>query len=157
MTVLEAAQLSNIAAGIAIERFGCARITLSELARRLLEYDVVNKVFDEIHIDALQEALKGRRFSLLSLSGQQGLTSAIFSTIRHLSQREEEDLLVYVRDQDPPEEFINILASLHDVDFIVLKSDSLRNLCRSITPHEIYALEGQRDLRKIDALHTLLC
>ena len=35
----EAAQLSNVAAGIAIEHLGCARVSLTELARRLLEYE----------------------------------------------------------------------------------------------------------------------
>jgi rfaE bifunctional protein kinase chain/domain len=155
LSILEAAQLSNIAAGIAIEYFGCTRVTLSQLARRLLEYDVVNKVFDEIHIDALQEALKGRRFSLISLSGKQGLTSHLFNTIRHLAQRDNEDLLVYVRDQNPSEEFVNILASLHDVDFIVLQTHSLLNLCKNIEPHQIYSLDNN-ELRHIDDIHNLL-
>ena len=35
----EAAPLCNVAASIAIERFGCARITLSDLAGKLLELD----------------------------------------------------------------------------------------------------------------------
>lgn len=154
LPILEAAQLSNIAAGIAIEHFGCARVTLSELARRLLEYDVVNKVFDEEHIDALQEALKGKKYSLLGISGDLGLTSHIFTSIRHLSQREDEDLLIYVRDTDPSEEFINILASLKDVDFIILKSDSLRNLCKFIEPSEVYLLEAN-ECRKLNAVHNL--
>ena len=42
LSIDEAILLSNAAAGIAIERFGCARVSLSELARRLLEYDVIN-------------------------------------------------------------------------------------------------------------------
>ena len=46
------AQLANIAAGMAIERLGCACINLSEMAERLLEYDVDNKIFDEEHLFA---------------------------------------------------------------------------------------------------------
>ncbi|MFC2049079.1 bifunctional heptose 7-phosphate kinase/heptose 1-phosphate adenyltransferase [Chlamydiota bacterium] len=37
LTLAESAQLANIAAGIAIERVGCARISLADLASRLLE------------------------------------------------------------------------------------------------------------------------
>ena len=83
------AQLANIAAGIAIERLGCARINLSDLAVRLLEYDVDNKVFDEEHLFALQEALKNKRYSVLGLYSTQGMTTALFRSIRKLSLRDQ--------------------------------------------------------------------
>ncbi len=41
-----AAHLGNIAAGIAIERLGCAQVRLSEIGARLLETHCHNKVFD---------------------------------------------------------------------------------------------------------------
>lgn len=142
LSMAEAAQLSNVAAGIAIERFGCARITLPELARRLLEYDVGNKVFDEEHVFALQKALEGCEFNILGVSGSQGLTSGIFSAIRHLSQDPNKDLLVYVRDHDPEAEFVNLLASLHEVDFILVNGESLRSLCLKVSPTEVYEVNG---------------
>jgi len=137
----ETVQLCNVAAGIAIERFGCARVSLSDLAKRLLEFDVVNKVFDEEHLFALQEALRGKNVSLLGISGEAGLTTAIFGTVRKLAHREGWDLLIYIRDPNPDEEFVNMLASLHDVDFIILNTDSLRNLCNLIEPDEVYNLQ----------------
>lgn len=142
LSIADAAQLSNIAAGIAIERFGCARISLSELARRLLEHDVVNKVFDHEHLFALQEALRGRKFALLGVTSGQGLTSRIFSSIRQLAQRDDWDLLIYVKDPNPNEEFISLLASLHDVDFILVNGENLRSLCKRIAPDEVYEVEG---------------
>lgn len=138
LTVSEAAQLSNIAAGIAIERLGCARVSISDLARRLLDYDATNKVFDEEHLFALQNALHGRRFVVLGISSAKGLTSPIFSSIRQLAQREQEDLLVYVKDPNPDEEFIRLLSSLNDVDFILVNGNHLRHLCEQISPVEIY-------------------
>lgn len=142
LLISEAAQLSNIAAGIAIERFGCARVTLSDLARRLLQHDVINKVFDEEHLFALQNALHGRRFVVLGISGVRGLTSRIFSSIRQLSQRDE-DLLLYIKDPDPDEEFVSLLSSLHDVDFILVNGDNLRSLCDRIAPSEVYEVEDE--------------
>lgn len=155
LEIEQAVQLSNIAAGIAIERFGCARITLSELARRLLELDVANKVFDEEHLFALQEAIKGTRCLLLGLSGQQGLTSTIFSAIQKLSERKGDSLLIYVRDAQPDEEFVRILTSLHDVHFVVINSDSMRHLCELIDPDEVYSIENNQ-LRQLSHKQAVL-
>jgi rfaE bifunctional protein kinase chain/domain len=144
LLIEETAQLSNVAAGMAIERFGCARISLSELARRLLETDVVNKVFDEEHLFALQEALKERPYTLLGLSGSDGMNSSIFSAIHRLAKDPKRDLVVYLLDAKPEEDFVNLLAALHDVKFIVLQSDNLHTLCDAIKPSEIYAISNKQ-------------
>jgi D-beta-D-heptose 7-phosphate kinase/D-beta-D-heptose 1-phosphate adenosyltransferase len=137
------AQLANIAAGIAIERLGCARINLSDLAVRLLEYDVDNKVFDEEHLFALQEALKNKRYCVLGLYSSHGITTALFRSIRQLSSRERDTkLIVYIRDENPDEEFVSLLSSIAEVDFVVLKCESLKNLCEIIHPHEVYLMEN---------------
>jgi len=43
---------------LAIEHLGCAAVTLSELAERLLEFDTKSKIFDESHLYALGQVLK---------------------------------------------------------------------------------------------------
>lgn len=139
MTV--AVQLSNIAAGIAIEHFGCARVTLSELARRLIEDDIENKVFDEEHLFVLKEALRSRPYALLSICSDEGLTPTLFKTIRQLARKGTRDLLVYLRDDVPNQEMVSLLATLHDVDFIILKSESLQQLIQVITPEEMVSIE----------------
>ena len=146
LSINAAAQLSNIAAGIAIEHFGCARVTLSELARRMIEDDIENKVFEEEHLYVLHEALRGRQYALLSICSADGLTSLIFSTIRELARKENRDLLVYVREASPDAEFIDLLASLCEVDFIILKSESLQRLTQQIFPEEIHQIENGRCL-----------
>lgn len=154
LPITTAALLSNVAAGIAIERFGCARISLADLARRLLEEDVGNKVFDDDHLFALQQVLHERQFTLLSIDGSSGLTSPIFNAIRKLAHSNA-DLLVYVRDLHPDSEFVSLLASLHEVNFILLKSENLRTLCLSILPKEVYSVESGM-LTSVAALDDLL-
>lgn len=156
LPIATAAQLSNVAAGIAIERFGCARVTLSELARRLLEDDVENKVFDGEHLFALQEALKGRRMALLSVEGGKGLTASIFRSIRQLNQQGKRDLLVYVRDQQPDEEFVRLLASLREVSFILLQVESLQHLFQVAVPEEMCSVEGD-ECFQLTSMQELLC
>lgn len=141
LPITVAAQLSNIAAGIAIEHFGCARVTLSELARRMIKDNIENKVFEEEHLFVLQEALRDRQYALLSICSTDGLTSLIFSTIRQLARKGTRDLLIYVRDFVPDDELVNLLASLHEVDFIILKSESLQQLTQQISPEEIHSIE----------------
>lgn len=143
LSVSEATQLCNIAAGIAVERFGCARITLSELAQRLLESDVTNKIFDEEHLYALKHILRNKDFYILGLSGEKGLTSDIYRAIKKLSNSGDQALLVYLRDNSFDSDFIEILSSLKEVGFIVLKSDSLKHLCSEIQPKEAYILDGE--------------
>lgn len=141
LSVEEGAQLSNVAAGIAVEKFGCAQVSMAELARRLLGDATDNKIFDEEHLFALQEALKGRKFALLALSSAEGLKQAVFSAIRQLARRDNWDLVVYVQDLEPDKEFLDVVASLHDVDYLVVNSGNLRHLATLISPKEIHVME----------------
>ncbi len=137
----DAIQLANVAAGIAIERVGCARINIGELATRLFALDVENKIFDEEHLFALQQALRGQRYCVLGVESRLGMSNTFFRTIRELSQRDPlRELIVYIRDENPDEEFISLLSSLAAVDFIVLKCESLRNLFETIHPHEVFSI-----------------
>lgn len=157
LSIQEAAQLSNVAAGIAIERFGCARISLSELARRLLESDVVNKVFDEGHLFALQSALQGRQYHLLALSSTRGMTSSIFSSIHRLASQPNSDLVVYLFEDHPDEDFVNLLAALNDVKFIIIQNESLYRLCATVQPAKICAVVDKEFIivSSIDELMSL--
>ena len=142
LDVKHAAQLANIAAGMAIERLGCARINLSEMAERLLEFDVENKIFDEEHLFALQQSLKGKRCTMLALESSLGMSTAIFRSIRNLSYRRAgHKLIVYVRDENPDEEFVSLLSSLSEVDFIILKCESIKNLCEVLHPIEAFEMD----------------
>lgn len=154
LSLREAAQLSNVAAGIAIERFGCARVSLSDLSRRLLEFDAINKVFDEEHLFALQEALRGRKITLLGISSEKGFTTTIFSSIKKLKERSATDLIVYIRDPNPDETFVEMLASLQDVNFIIVNAESLKNLCNQIEPDEVFIVHGAQ-MEKLDRLNDL--
>lgn len=139
----EAAQLSNVAAGIAIEHVGCARITLSDLALRLFEHNFSHKVFDQEHLFVLKEVLKSRPFNLLILTKIEQLTNDLFNAIKRITQ-ENEALLVYVDDVEPGEIFIEMLSSLREVNFIVLHLDSLKSLCHCAMPRTIYSFDASK-------------
>lgn len=143
LDMMVAAQLANIAAGISIERLGCVQVSLSEIARRLLEYDAGTKIYDENHTYPLREILKDRPYILLVLNQGQGMTNALFRSIRQLSENKEAELLVYVKGSDPKDEFIQLLASLNEVDFIIYQSENLKEFCKTMHPHEVFVLENE--------------
>ncbi len=129
----EAINLANIAAGIAIEHLGCAAVTLSELAERLLEFDTKSKIFDESHLYALGQVLKNKKYTLLGVESKKGMSNELFRSIHKLS-KEDAKLIVYFKDQAPSEEFVSFLSGLPLIDFIVVQKKSLRELKRKIKP-----------------------
>lgn len=154
LSVGTAAQLANVAAGIAIEHFGCARVSLDELAHRLLEKDVTNKVFDKEHLYALQKVLKGKKFILLGLNSSEGINT-ILKKILQLKQEKDIQLLVYIKDSDPSDEFIDVLTSLSCVDYIILSGESFREFSSRIEPSTVYTLESG-DLVKLEQASLLI-
>lgn len=155
LTIDESAQLSNIAAGIAIERFGCARVTLSDLARRLLEFDVTNKIFDEDHLFALKAALQDRSYHILSLSCDQGMTSTIFSAISQLGQQAHTDLVLFLEDADINDPFIQLLASLNTVKFIIVHETSLTSLTDALPPAGLYKV-ADNSCKKVASVSDMI-
>ena len=135
LDMASATQLSNIAAGISIERFGCVQITLPEIAKRLLEYDVGCKIFDKNHMHALAHVLQNRKYTLLVLDQAQEMTNALLRSIRSLTNCAE--LLVYIQGNNPTDEFIYMLSLLKEVDFIVLQSEHLEDF----QPDEVFTME----------------
>lgn len=143
-TIEEALNLSNIAAGIAIEHLGCARVSLGDLAKRLLEFDTGSKIFEESHLFALQEVLRDKKFSVLMLDSKKNISMALFKAIFKLAKSER--LIVYLKDQDPDEDFISLLSSLSLIDYIILKQRS--GFFEKLKPKSIFEIV-KGDLKKI--------
>jgi D-beta-D-heptose 7-phosphate kinase/D-beta-D-heptose 1-phosphate adenosyltransferase len=143
-----AVQLANIGAGLSIERLGCAQITLSEVARRLLEYEADGKIFDEGRSSAFHQVLKERRYNLLVLEPNQKMTSALFSAIRKCAEKKEEELVVYT--QETGDELVSLLTSLNEVDSIVLKKEGLKKLMHTASPHLVYLLKKEEIISPSD-------
>lgn len=155
LAIGEAVELSNIAAGIAIERIGCARVTISDLARRLIDVDVENKIFDTEHLYILQQALASSEYNLLVISGEHGVTSSIFAAIQQLSHQSDKDLVIYISDENPDDEFVHLIASLRDVKFIILNSNSLQSVSQHKTPYGIFLING-KELKSLSSIDCLL-
>lgn len=114
----QAIELANIAAGIAIEKIGCARVTLLQLAKRLLEKDVKNKIFDAEHMFALKHMLYNTHFITISLDTRKKIGISLLRTIKEIKQSFEK-IIIYITDEKPDNEAIGLLSSLNEVNYIV--------------------------------------
>lgn len=120
LTLAEATQLANIAAQVAVEKVGCARVTLSEVARRLIELHAHHKIFAEEHLAALKQALKGHSFFLLGLDSSNQLDAKLLKSVREVAASTPHELVVALMGPNPDEELVSSLASLKDVDYLFL-------------------------------------
>jgi len=133
----EAAELCNAAAGIAIEHLGCARITLTDLAHRLLEKDMDHKIFDHEHLFVLKEVLKLKTYNVLVLHELPFLKPSLFLVLKQLTNLDS-TLLVYLTDPEPCQTSLEMLASLKEVGFILTHSDHAENTFQQLTPKKTY-------------------
>jgi D-glycero-beta-D-manno-heptose-7-phosphate kinase len=144
----EAAELCNVAASIAIEQVGCARVTLSDLAYRLLEQQSCYKVFDQEHLFVLQEVLKRHSYTLLILSGVEKLTRSLLQALKQLANQKI-SLVVYINDSTANEVLLELLTSLNEVNFILTHVDSLDYLCQTVSPLETYCFDSIENKLKL--------
>lgn len=142
-------ELANVAASIAIQKVGCVRVTLAQIAERLLLLDHTNKVFAEEHLFALNQVLRHHTCSVLGLDKEQGMTTALFRAIKKLATKKpHHKLILYLADAKNRDVLISLLASLHEVDFILLCSQSLSQLFPKIGPKQAFLMSKDK-LREV--------
>lgn len=150
------AELSNVAASIAIQKMGCVRVTLSQVAEQLFLMDNSNKIFSEEHLFALNQVLLGKTFSILGLDVKQQMTTELFQTIKKLSLKDHNHrLILYLADTKEHEALISLLASLHEVHFILLSSSNLSKFLEKIVPQKSFFMKEDILSEVHDPLHLL--
>lgn len=141
----QATTLCNLAAAEVIEHLGCARITIKKLAELILAQHLDNKVFTKHYLQVLQFILDHEDFILLQVSLGDHLTPRFFTHLKSIRKEHVGDkIVIYLKDDPEDEALIDLLASLHEIDFIIKKADNLQKFCERHTPKKIYSfIENQ--------------
>lgn len=113
-----ACELANLAAGIAIERFGCARVSLGDLAHRLLSHEPENKFFEKDALFPLECLIENKPFSLLKLEAGALPSLELFRDIRNRAKKDHL-LILQLEDAYPDSELVDFLTSLSEVNAVV--------------------------------------
>lgn len=136
LSVHEAAALANVGASCAIEEFGCAHVSVGQLAYRLAFFDPLNKIFDEEHLFVVKEALKNRDIGFLNISAKAGLSTKTYQMIAEMAKRYPDALVVGISDAAGDEEFVHLIASLKEVSFVIVEEHQLQEILASLNPTE---------------------
>lgn len=115
----QAIELSNVAASLAVEHVGCARITLSEMASRLLEEHAFHKLIDAAHAPALHYALQNRPHTIIKLSSDSDLDPLLYQKIQSLKATPSHTLVMSLPLSVKNPHLIPMLTSLREVDFVI--------------------------------------
>jgi D-glycero-beta-D-manno-heptose-7-phosphate kinase len=137
----KAVSLANVAAGIAIEHFGCVSIRIPELAQRMLDLDINNKVFELGHLFALKSALSQQSYALLIIEGSDSITKSLFQSICQLRMKQR--LVLYLKGQ-VDSVFVKMLASLKEIDFIVTQSSSFEDVEKELDPQSSWVFDKEK-------------
>ena len=138
-------QLANVAASLAVQKMGCARVTLSQIAEQLLSLDQDNKIFMDEHLFALNQVMQDKTFTVLGLDRHQMMTIELFQCIKQFRGKESHHrLLIYLSKTESNSSLIDLLASLHEVSFIVLSSDNLSQLFKKMLPKDIFYMQEDK-------------
>lgn len=127
MAMEEILPLANVAAGLAIEKLGCARISLSDLAKRLIALGQVKKTFTKETLPILKQALVGESLRTLEVDSRKGFTKELFTQIKSQPSQNQR-LMITFTDPAPDPGLINLLESLEEIDFL-LEDPSLLPIC----------------------------
>ena len=135
--VSSATQLANVAAQVAVARLGCARVSLSEIARAIVEHHAHDKIFDEAHFPALKQALKPQDFVVLTVDAKSELSAALLKAVRQAANSCNKEMVVALSGACPDEELVSGLASLRDVSYVLLAGENCKTVLSELSPHQI--------------------
>ena len=128
----EAIELANIASGIAIEQVGCKAVKLVDILQRLLEREPLNKIFGEdSNLFVLEKALENSPLILLDFQHEQEISTEIYHKIMDAAfEKNEAKILVHIIPTSKNKNFIHLLSSMQEIDFIFARSDKPARLFR---------------------------
>lgn len=114
----KAIDLSNLAASLAIEVLGCARVTLPQIARRALQREFSNTTLNATHFETLQIALKDTPSKIYSIMSEDELTLSLLKDMAEHKSRSSDAIIIQIANGELKEETLSLLSAFKCVDHI---------------------------------------
>jgi len=145
MSLEDGIRLSNIAAGLAIERLGCARIGLKDLIWRMLELNFVDKIFTGNEAHLIAQILVDHPYNLLYIKDNDSCSLSSLKYIHELSSSKElvakPLLIVCVSSQLDPS-LVHVLASIQSIALVLYDDSGMQKLFQQYPPLSTYSMES---------------
>jgi len=123
----EAVPLSNIAASCAIERLGCATVTLRDIALRILEESPTGKICGLPIFNAMLRSFEPNTIMVIKLENSKSISHEEIMKLHHLlvHKRQGKMAVTYIDDPSPDERLLEFLASLDRIDLVVHATEDM--------------------------------
>lgn len=149
LSLPHAIRLANISSGLAIEKLGCANVRLPDIAKVLLEREPESKIFDQgSNFFVMEKALEGHQIFLLDLSETDEMTTQLFHLVRKIGKGHADiKRIAYLPGSNRKEDFVQLLVSMHEIDFVLLSQEGYETLTKHFNDVEIL---GEKAVSEID-------
>lgn len=118
LSIKEAAQLANIAAGLAIERLGCVSVCMQQIAERVLSLCLRKKFIKEQALSLLQVAVQDLAPTVVLLNTGQGFNQESYQILKK-HKRQGVPFVVCCTDKDLCPLVIEFVTSLQEIDYVI--------------------------------------
>ena len=115
-SISQATDLANYAAQVAIEKIGCATVSLHEVLLRMAEHEKSTKVLDALHLPLLQEMLGNTPFVHLNLASEEDFTHGFFLAVCNAAAEGKKVVVSVPRH----ESLLSTLTAMNEVSYVVL-------------------------------------
>lgn len=136
------AELANIASSIAIEKVGCAHVSLKDVARRIVEFTAPSKALPAVGVEVLRSLIGHHPYHFYLIDAYEQLSFGFLENLKNTLAYEPTFKKVIYCDKEAHHPLLmQILASFDTVDFIIKDQDGLRQLMASSPPAATYHLK----------------
>jgi D-beta-D-heptose 7-phosphate kinase/D-beta-D-heptose 1-phosphate adenosyltransferase len=151
--------LANIASSIAIEKIGCAHVALSEVAQRLLEFNLQDKFLPLEHLEAFKPVIKATPYCLYLLEEIESIDFQVLEALKKsLSKNTQFKNIVYFKKTKNTPLLLQILSSFQELDFILVDKLFVETLLEVAFPEtiEIISKDSNTVICAKEALASIL-
>ncbi len=146
LTMVDAIPLANIASSIAIEKIGCAHVSLSEVASRLLELDLRDKYLSIDQLEAFKLIIKEYSYTFFFLEDMEGLDFQTLENLKNNLQKTDSfKKIVYCKKNKNSSLLLQILGSYPEVDYVLFDRNFVENLLETALPTQIVLISKDRE------------
>jgi D-beta-D-heptose 7-phosphate kinase/D-beta-D-heptose 1-phosphate adenosyltransferase len=115
----EVVPLANVAASCAVERFGCARISLHDIASRLLEENPSGKICSADTFQHLFGALQHRKLLFINISSPDLTPYTLLQIAQTAQQYPDRHSIACFTGKIPDQSMLELIASLKPLHLVV--------------------------------------
>lgn len=144
LPLCDSIELANMAAGLAVEKVGCAQISLDQLAKRIIEENSEDKVCHQSHRLLFKHHLKDFPICIISVPNLRMITSSLYHVLtKYPLENPGYKHVLWIRDVDHLcPDYIKLLSVISSVHWIFVEEDDFQFLQNEMCIQKIIHLDA---------------